>query len=377
MNSILYVDIYLEEVMLKMDETVIIEQEILKVVGVGGGGGNAVNRMLGKGSSRVEYIVMNTDAQALGRSEAPFKLQLGPKQTKGRGAGADPEIGQRSAEESEEQIKELLTGADMVFLTAGMGGGTGTGAIPVVARVAKDLGILTVAIVTKPFTMEGMKKMRIAEAGIEELKKYVDTLIVIPNDKIYEICPKDTKMIDAFEEANQILKNGVAAITDIIEVPGEVNVDFADVRKTIENKGIGLVGIGTAKGENRAMKAVTEAINSPFIDTTIEGAESILISISAGDGGPSASEFQEIQTFIMDCVNNEEVDLIPGMAVVDELGDEIKIAVIATGFLDNKSSAQKSNDAVIEENDEEKEDKFAYEDFAVPDWLNHSDKRKK
>lgn len=363
--------------MLKMDDNVGIKQEVLKVVGVGGGGGNAVNRMVGKNSSNVEYIAMNTDQQALKKSSASVKLQLGPKQTGGRGAGADPEIGKKSAEESEEQIREALDGADMVFLTAGMGGGTGTGAIPVVARLAKEMDILTVAIVTKPFVLEGIKKMTIAEAGIEELKKYVDTLIVIPNQKILEICPKDTKMMAAFEEANQILKNGVAAITDIIEVPGEVNVDFADIRKIIGGKGVGHVGIGTARGENRAMKAIHTAINSPLLDTTIEGAESILVSMSAGDGGPTISEFEEIQAFIMECVNNKDVEVIQGMAVVDDLEDELKVAVIATGFLNKKLNKESVKEDLEDDDSEEKEDKYREIDFVVPDWLEPGDKKRK
>lgn len=371
--------------MLQLDVNDVIEQEVIKVIGVGGGGGNAVNRMVGTGSTRVEYIVMNTDAQALQHSKAQTKLQLGPKTTGGRGAGAKPEIGQKSAEESESEIREALSGADMVFLTAGMGGGTGTGAIPVVARISKELGILTVGIVTKPFSIfEGQKKMNLAESGIEELKKYVDTLIVIPNDRILATCPKGTKIVDAFEEVNQVLKKGVGAITDMIEIPGLVNVDFADIRATMENKGVGHIGIGSAKGEGRALKAAQEAINSPLLDTTVEGAERLLISISAGAGGPDLDEFEEISTYVMECVNNkEDVDVIIGTAEVDELGEEIRVTVIATGFLNKKENSQtisKDKKESLSVNEENKltaeENESPYFEWNIPEWISNPKKKR-
>lgn len=233
--------------MVQLDMKDNVNSEVIKVIGVGGGGGNAVNRMIQAGIVGVEYITVNTDAQALYKSEATTKLQIGTKLTRGLGAGADPEIGRKAAEETIEEIKSELAGTDMVFITAGMGGGTGTGAAPVIANVAKEMGILTVGIVTKPFFMEGMQKLRKAEKGIKELEENVDTLIVIPNDKILEMSAKDTRLDDAFEMANQVLKQGVRGITDIIKVPGIINVDFADVRNTMVNKGIAHMGIGSVK----------------------------------------------------------------------------------------------------------------------------------
>lgn len=363
-----------------------ISPEVIKVIGVGGGGGNAVNRMIGSGSGGVEYIVMNTDAQALRQSEAPVKLQLGEKTTRGRGAGADPVIGAKSAEESEGDIVALLEGADMVFITAGMGGGTGTGAAPIVARISKGLGILTVAVVTKPFTLEGSKKIKKAESGIEELKKYVDTLIVIPNDRIFDISEKGTTLFEAFEMANQILKKGVNGITDIVETPGLINVDFADIRATMYDKGVGHMGIGSATGEGRALKAAQEAIHSPLLETTVEGAERVLISISATKESFTLAEYEEISGYVKDHVNFDDAEIITGTAEVQELGDEIRVAVIATGFKEGeeyKKIAPKIN-SVEEKNletettEEETETSFTTTEttFQIPTWMSDTKKRK-
>ncbi|MDO4711097.1 MAG: cell division protein FtsZ [Peptostreptococcaceae bacterium] len=368
--------------MFEMDVNNGVKQEVIKVIGVGGGGGNAVNRMIGSGTIGVEYIVMNTDAQVLQESEAPVRMQLGPKTTKGHGAGGFPDIGMKSAEESEAEIMEALDGADMVFITAGMGGGTGTGAAPIVARIAKSMGILTVAIVTKPFTrLEGPKQTKKAEKGIEELKKHVDTLIVIPNDKILQLCPKGTKIQQAFQEANQVLQNGVRAVTDLIEIPGIVNVDFADIRATMIDKGVGHIGIGSASGEDRAVKAAEAAINSPLLETTVAGAERLLVSIAAGKGGPDLDEFGEISSYVMEAVDNIEVDVILGTAEVPELEDEIRVTVIATGF--NEAAMAKKVEAA--EEPEKEEDGLGLSersdedvlfssvgslDFQIPDWIN-------
>ncbi|MDO5095783.1 MAG: cell division protein FtsZ [Peptostreptococcaceae bacterium] len=373
--------------MFELDVNNGVSPEVIKVVGVGGGGGNAVNRMIGSGSGGVEYIVMNTDAQALRQSEAPVKLQLGEKTTNGRGAGADPIIGRESAEESEADITALLEGADMVFITAGMGGGTGTGAAPVVAKISKNLGILTVAVVTKPFTIEGSKKIKKAEQGIDELKKYVDTLIVIPNDRIFDISEKGTTLFDAFERANQVLKKGVNGITDIVETPGMVNVDFADIRATMHNKGVGHLGIGSATGEGRAMKAAQEAIHSPLLETTVEGAERVLISISATKESLTLDEFNEISSYVKDCVNFEDVDIIIGTAEVQDLEDEIRVAVIATGFKEGeeyKAAQKKVQEAGAPAQEEQQEDVESDEakelepketTFQIPDWLNPKKKK--
>jgi len=359
----------------------LLSREVIKVIGVGGGGGNAVNRMIQAGIAGVEYIVMNTDAQALRQSEAPIKIQLGEKTTRGLGAGANPEVGAKSAEESEEDIKKCIEGSDMIFITAGMGGGTGTGAAPIVSRIAKSMNILTVGIVTKPFFYEGKMKAKKAEAGIAEMQKYVDTLIIIPNEKILEITDKNTRLDDAFEMANQVLKQGVKGITDIIKVPGMINVDFADVRTTMSNKGIAHMGIGNAQGENRALVAAEEAIMSPLLETTVEGASAVLINISASRESFTISEFNEVSRFVNESVNSEESEVIIGTSLNDELGDILSITVIATGFSDDapakvipmkkeekiekieKNSHEKIQ--AIEENMDEENEPF----FVIPKWL--------
>lgn len=364
----------------------LLSREVIKVIGVGGGGGNAVNRMIQAGIAGVEYIVMNTDAQALRQSEAPIKLQLGEKTTRGLGAGANPEIGAKSAEESEEDIRNAIEGSDMIFITAGMGGGTGTGAAPIVSRIAKSMNILTVGIVTKPFFYEGKMKAKKAELGISEMQKYVDTLIIIPNEKILEITDKNTRLDDAFEMANQVLKQGVKGITDIIKVPGLINVDFADVRTTMSNQGIAHMGIGNAQGDNRALKAAEEAIMSPLLETTVAGASAVLINISASKDSFTISEFNEVSRFVNESVDSEESEVIIGTSFNDDMEDILSITVIATGFPENiatKPTMLKKEEKIekiekIEKNSQEKietiedlqdndEEKEPF--FVIPKWL--------
>jgi len=302
----------------------------IKVIGVGGGGNNAVDRMIEHGLCGVEFITVNTDHQALTRSAATIKIQIGEKITRGLGAGANPEIGNKSAEESREEILQAIKGADMIFITAGMGGGTGTGAAPVIAGIAKELSILTVGVVTKPFGFEGRKRMMNAEKGIEELKKAVDTLVIIPNDKLLQIIDKKTTMIDAFRKADDVLQQGVQGISDLISNPGIINLDFADVRTIMHNKGIAHMGIGRASGENKTEVAALMAISSPLLDTTIDGARGVLINIA---GGPTLGllEANEAANLIGDSVDIE-AEIIFGTSINEELGDEVIITVIATDF---------------------------------------------
>lgn len=309
----------------------------IKVVGVGGGGNNAVNRMIEDGVEGVEFIAVNTDAQALNMSKAEIKLQIGEKLTRGLGAGANPEIGRKAAEESKEQIEEVLKGADMVFVTAGKGGGTGTGAAPVIAKIAKDLGALTVGVVTRPFSFEGVRRKKQANAGIEALKECVDTLIVIPNDRLLEIVDKSTPMLEAFREADNVLRQGVQGISDLIAKPGLINVDFADVKTIMADKGSALMGIGIATGENRAVEAAKKAISSPLLETSIDGAKGILMNIS---GGPSLSlfEVQEAADLVTSAAD-EDVNVIFGSVINETLKDEVIVTVIATGFEESKRQA--------------------------------------
>lgn len=306
----------------------------IKVVGVGGGGNNAVNRMIEHGVEGVEFIAVNTDAQALNMSKAEIKLQIGEKLTRGLGAGANPEIGKKAAEESKEQIEEVLKGADMVFVTAGKGGGTGTGAAPVIAKIAKDLGALTVGVVTRPFSFEGIRRQKQAKTGIDELKECVDTLIVIPNDRLLEIVDKSTPMLEAFREADNVLRQGVQGISDLIAKPGLINVDFADVKTIMSDKGSALMGIGVATGENRAVEAAKKAISSPLLETSIDGAKGILMNIS---GGPSLSlfEVQEAADLVTSAAD-EDVNVIFGNVINENLNDEVIVTVIATGFEESK-----------------------------------------
>lgn len=302
----------------------------IKVIGVGGGGNNAVDRMIEKGLDGVEFITVNTDHQALARSGAPTKIQIGEKMTRGLGAGANPEIGTKSAEESKDEILEAIKGADMLFITAGMGGGTGTGAAPVIASIAKEQGILTVGVVTKPFSFEGRKRMINAEKGIAELKQNVDTLVVIPNDKILQVIDKKTTMVDAFSKADDVLQQGVQGITDLISNPGIINLDFADVRTIMNNKGVAHMGIGRATGENRAEEAVKYAISSPLLDTSIDGARCVLVNMCGGES-LGLMEANVGMGLIREAVD-PDAEIIFGTSINENLGEEIIITVIATDF---------------------------------------------
>ncbi len=302
----------------------------IKVIGVGGGGSNAVNRMIENGLQGVEFIAVNTDAQALKMSQANERLQLGGKLTRGLGAGANPDIGKKAAEESREQLQELLQGADMVFITAGMGGGTGTGAAPVIAEIAKECGALTVGVVTRPFTFEGRRRTTHAASGIEALKDAVDTLIVIPNDRLLEIVDKNTPMLEAFREADNVLRQGVQGISDLIAVPGLINLDFADVKTIMSEQGSALMGIGVATGENRAADAAKKAISSPLLETSVDGAQGVLMNIT---GGSNLSLFEVHEAAeIVSSASDQEVNMIFGSVINENLEDEIVVTVIATGF---------------------------------------------
>lgn len=312
------------------------EEAKILIVGVGGGGGNAVNRMIEDEIKGVDYVVANTDYQALKDSLAENKVQLGEKLTKGLGAGAKPEIGRKAAEESYDKIKEELEGYHMIFISAGMGGGTGTGAAPVVAKIAKEeLGALTVAIVTMPFRFEGAKKQKLAKEGLEELKNNVDSIIVLPNDKIFEVSPKGTSMDDAFRKGNEVLKKGVKGITDIIKVSGIVNPDFADVRTVMEEKGVCHMGFGKAKGENRAIEAVKMAITSPLLDTSVKNSSNLLVSIVATKESLKIDEFSAIGDFVSEAVGENDGHLadhiILGSSYVEDMGEELSVTIIATG----------------------------------------------
>ncbi|PRO65311.1 cell division protein FtsZ [Alkalicoccus urumqiensis] len=305
----------------------------IKVIGVGGGGSNAVNRMIENGLQGVEFIAVNTDAQALQMSQADETLQLGGKLTRGLGAGANPDIGKKAAEESRDQLEEHLQGADMVFITAGMGGGTGTGAAPVIAEIAKECGALTVGVVTRPFTFEGRRRMSHASSGIEALKEKVDTLITIPNDRLLEIVDKNTPMLEAFREADNVLRQGVQGISDLIAVPGLINLDFADVKTIMSEKGSALMGIGVATGESRAAEAAKKAISSPLLETSVDGAQGVLMNIT---GGANLSLFEVHEAAeIVSSASDEEVNMIFGSVINENLKDEIVVTVIATGFDEN------------------------------------------
>lgn len=305
----------------------------IKVIGCGGGGNNAVDRMINSGLKGVEFITVNTDIQALSRSNAPVKIKIGDKLTRGLGAGANPEIGQKAAEESRDEIAQAIKGADMVFVTAGMGGGTGTGAAPIIAEIAKEMGILTVGVVTKPFGFEGKKRMQNAEKGILNLKQKVDTLVTIPNDKLLQIIDKKTTMVDAFRKADEILRQGVQGISDLISNPGIINLDFADVRTIMSDKGIAHMGIGHATGENKTEEAAKMAISSPLLDTTIDGARGVLINITGGSN-LGLLEANEAANLIREAVD-PDAEIIFGTAINEDLGDEVIVTVIATGFEDH------------------------------------------
>ena len=302
----------------------------IKVSGVGGGGCNAVNRMIESGLKGVEFIVANTDLQVLNTSLAETKLQIGASITDGLGAGADPEVGREAALESRNEIEDALRGADMVFVTCGLGGGTGTGAAPVIAEIAQGLGALTVAIVTKPFKFEGKKRMDHALLGLDELKKHVDTFVVIPNDRLRDIIDKSTPMMDAFKEVDNVLRLGVQSISDLISVPGLVNLDFADVKAIMENRGQALIGIGVGFGDNRAIEAAKQAVSSPLLETTINGATDCIINIT---GGNSLTLFEaEDAAEVIRAAANTDINIIFGAVVNEALSDEAIVTVIATGF---------------------------------------------
>lgn len=302
----------------------------IKVIGVGGGGSNAVNRMIDEDVKGVEFIVANTDVQALQMSKAETKIQLGPKLTNGLGAGSTPDVGAKAAEESEEELADALNGADMVFVTAGMGGGTGNGAAPIVAKIAKEAGSLTVGIVTRPFTFEGPKRTRYANEGVSALKENVDTLVVISNNRLLEIVDKKTPMMEAFKEADNVLRQGVQGISDLITSPGYVNLDFADVKTVMQNKGSALMGVGSASGENRTAEATKKAISSPLLEVSIDGAEQVLLNIT---GGPDLSLFeaQDASEIVSQNATND-VNIIFGTSIDESLGDETRVTVIATGI---------------------------------------------
>src|SRR6478752_4228176 len=303
---------------------------VLKVIGVGGGGTNAVNRMIDAGLTGVEFIAINTDAQALLMSDADVKIHIGSKVTRGLGAGADPEVGRAAAAETRDELKDALKGADMIFVTAGEGGGTGTGAAPTVAEIGQEIGALTVGVVTKPFAFEGRVRSERAEVGINQLRDWVDTLIVIENDRLLQVVERKTSVVDAFRLADDVLRQGVQGITDLITVPGLVNLDFADVRTIMREAGSALMGIGSASGENRAAEAARSAVSSPLLATTIEGATGILLNIT---GGPAIGLFEVNEAAeVVTSAADQNANVIFGAVIDDAQGDEVRVTVIATGF---------------------------------------------
>ena len=303
---------------------------VIKVVGIGGGGVNAVNRMIEQGLKGVEFIAINTDAQALLMSDADVKLDVGRESTRGLGAGADPEVGRKAAEDAKDEIEELLRGADMVFVTAGEGGGTGTGGAPVVASIARKLGALTVGVVTRPFSFEGKRRGNQAETGISSLRESCDTLIVIPNDRLLQMGDAAVSLMDAFRSADEVLLNGVQGITDLITTPGLINVDFADVKGIMSGAGTALMGIGSARGEGRSLKAAEIAINSPLLEASMEGAHGVLMSI-AGGSDLGLFEINEAASLVQDAAH-QDANIIFGTVIDDSLGDEVRVTVIAAGF---------------------------------------------
>src|SRR6478752_5823837 len=303
---------------------------VLKVIGVGGGGTNAVNRMIDAGLTGVEFIAINTDAQALLMSDADVKIHIGSKVTRGLGAGADPEVGRAAAAETRDELKDALKGADMIFVTAGEGGGTGTGAAPTVAEIGQEIGALTVGVVTKPFAFEGRVRSERAEVGINQLRDWVDTLIVIENDRLLQVVERKTSVVDAFRLADDVLRQGVQGITDLITVPGLVNLDFADVRTIMREAGSALMGIGSASGENRAAEAARSAVSSPLLATTIEGATGILLNIT---GGPDIGLFEVNEAAeVVTSAADQNANIIFGAVIDEAMGDEVRVTVIATGF---------------------------------------------
>ena len=304
----------------------------IKVIGVGGGGNNAVNRMIEEGIEGVEFIAVNTDAQALRQSHAGVTMQIGNALTRGLGAGANPDVGREAVAESQVQIRDVLQGADMVFVTAGMGGGTGTGAAPAIAQIARELGILTIGIVTRPFTFEGRKRTKNAQVGIDAMRQAVDTLIIIPNDRLLGVVGKKTPMLEAFREADNVLRQGVQGISDLIAVPGLINLDFADVKTIMSNQGTALMGIGVAEGEGRAIEAVRQAISSPLLETSISGAKGVLMNITGGSD-LSLFEVQEAADIVASA-SDDDLNMIFGSIINESLKNKIIVTVVATGFDD-------------------------------------------
>ncbi|MDR0850214.1 MAG: cell division protein FtsZ [Christensenellaceae bacterium] len=318
----------------------------IKVIGVGGGGGNAVNRMVAAGIRSAQFVAINTDKQALLMSQATHRIQIGEKLTRGLGAGADPEIGLKAAEESKQVVTEMLKGCDLAFITAGMGGGTGTGAAPVVAQIAREMGILTIAVVTKPFNFEGKRRMENAEKGIDALKKYVDTLVVIPNDKLLKIVPKGTPIVEAFRCADDVLRQGIQGISDLIVTPSLINLDFADVKTIMKNKGLAHMGIGYGKGENKTIEAVKQAVQSPLLETTIEGATGVLLNVKGGLDLPidEVNEAAELVREVLD----PSCNIIFGAGIDESLQEQVEITIIATGFNGAGEEKQKPRNADAE-----------------------------
>ena len=339
----------------------------IKVIGIGGGGCNAVNRMIESGVQGVEFIVANTDLQVLNASKAERKIQIGKDLTEGLGAGADPTVGRDAALESREELEEALSGSDMVFVTCGLGGGTGTGAAPIVAEIAKDMGALTVAIVTKPFSFEGKKRTAFALEGLEELRKNVDTMIVIPNDRLKDLIDKTTPMLDAFKEVDNVLRRGVQSISDLIAVPGLINLDFADVKKVMKNRGNALIGIGVGEGPDRAIMAAKQAVTSPLLEASISGATDAIINIT---GGNSLALFEaESAAEVIRTASNTDIDTIFGAVINESLDDVVIVTVIATGF--EKNSEPLYNDSIISAKKEADEDADSSEssELEIPPFL--------
>ena len=314
----------------------------IKVVGVGGGGNNAVNRMIDAGVTSAQFVVVNTDRQMLLISKAETKLQIGERLTQGLGAGAKPDIGQKAAEESKASITEMLEGTNLVFITAGMGGGTGTGAAPVIAQIAKEMGILTIAVITKPFSFEGPVRQRNAEQGLEKLRKYVDALVVIPNEKLLEIVPKKTPLTESFRFADDVLRQGVQGISDLIVYPGLINLDFADVTTIMKDKGLAHMGIGYGTGDNKALDAVKQAVASPLLETTIEGATGLLINIKGGND-LTQDDLNEAAALVREVVD-ENCNIILGTSVDENMHDEVEITLIATGFQKPNAEEEEKKD---------------------------------
>lgn len=339
----------------------------IKVIGIGGGGCNAVNRMIDSGLKGVDFIVANTDLQVLNDSLAPTKLQLGCDLTDGLGAGANPAIGKEAALESKEEIEEALKGADMVFVTCGMGGGTGTGASPIIAEISQDLGALTVGIVTKPFSFEGKKRMEQAIAGLDELKKHVDTLIVIPNDRLRELIDKSTPMLEAFREVDNVLHRGVQSISDLIAITGLVNLDFADVKAVMKDRGKALIGIGVGSGENRAVEAAKQAVASPLLETSINGATDAIINVT---GGTSLALFEvEEAAEVIRTAANTDINTIFGAVINENLTDEVIVTVIATGFEEPSEPLYHSFNTTKREDLYKNEDDYDDNDLDIPPFI--------